>query len=272
LRYGARVAPPGPLSGCDFAVVQLKTDRWREFWLVSKLAAPDSWTLDLYQSEADAIAGVRKLAAGAHGPSGAGVIDVAMVPEVGALFSVAGMVAQVRANGATPDIRVAWTHNLLGLLIARVVALLAQYRDPYEMLERTNPIVGHQVPIALLPAIGVSSGSVTLEGQVQQFDEHDVQLELHAWVSRLDNENAYLDAVRLGSALISIAEEQRTWGGLAADTQVLGPAMIGEERPEGGGLLYHALVVCRVRFPDMVGSRSAAGEYGDGGVYAESLT
>ncbi len=274
MRYGARVAPPGNLSGSDFAIVDVRSDYWREFWFVSKNdGTGTTWTLDCYGTEAHAKAETHKLAEATHGPSGAGTLDVTMAASVGADFPVGPMVVTVRANGATPDCRIAWTHNETGILIDRVEALLKQYQDPWEMLEKTNLVLGHQVPIALTPAIGISSGAVAMENQVQQFEEHDVQLELHAWVARLDNRDSYKDAVRLGSCLVAIAKEQRTWGGLAADTTILSPAQIGTEQVDGGGILYHALVVLRVRFPDMTPARRVGvDDYGEGGLYAASLT
>lgn len=274
MRAGLRVAPAGLLSGMALAVIEVRCDYWREFWFVSKENA-GSYTLDCYATEADARAETHKLAAGTHA---AGELQVTMVAEVGAAFDVGPMVVTMRADGATPDALLVWTHNPAGVLVDRIAAILATYTEPYEMLgasgsqEAFGVKVGHQLPGTILRAVGVTDGSYGLEDSVQQYQQGVVNLTLHAWVSRLENGDGYRDALAAGSALVAIAEEQRTWGGMAGETQVISAAQIAIELPEGGGAVYHALVPIRVQFADMFGTRQATSdEYGTGGVYAAAL-
>lgn len=277
MRTALRVAPAGVLSGVDLAVLDVRTDWWREFWLVSKETA-GAYTLDVYATEADAVAEVRRLAFGAHAATGAAGVTVAMTADGAAAFDVTPMSVTVRADGATPDARFAWTHNPAGVLVDRIAALLLKYTDAHEVLgagngqEKFGVKVGHQLPGTVLRAVGVTAGSYGLEDHVQQYEQGVVQVELHGWVTRLENGDGYREALAVGSALVAIAEEQRTWGGIAGETSILSAAQIAIELAEGAGAVYHALVPLRVQFADMVGTRQASGDaYGAGGVYAAAL-
>lgn len=266
------------MPGVDLRVVEVRSDVWREFWLISKEAG-GTYSLDVYATEEDAIAETHRLSFATHvASSGGNSIDVTMTVDPAAAFDCTPMVVTLHAQGSWASARIAWTHNLTGILIRRIAELLELYTADFEMLGRAGNRtafevqIGHQTPMALTPAVGVSSGAVTLEDQVQQFEGHSIQVELHAWVARLENEDAYSDAVRAGSALLAIVEEQRTWGGIAGDSKVQNPGQIGIELREGGGLTYHALVVFSARFPDLTATRGpGSNEYGTGGVYAAAL-
>lgn len=280
MRQAVRLYPRGFMSGADLRITEVRCEIWREFWFVSKTTGPGAYTLDCYLTEADAIAESNKIAAAVHAASvGGDSLEVAMVPEVGAVLDPSPMVVVLHAQGTWATARIAWTHNLLGILVRRIGALVKTYVGAGEMLGPSLPhaactvVYGHQAPSVPLPAIGVSSGAVSpIESLGVALREHEIQVELHAWVARLDNDDAYLDAARYGSALIAIAEEQRTWGGLAADTKVSPPAQITIEEGSGGGLLYHAMVVAVVSFSDLHATRTASSdEYAEGGKYAQAL-
>lgn len=270
MRQGVHVLPAVPWSGgLEYAVIEVRTDRWREFWLRATEAA-GTYTLEVYRTEADARAQAHRLGVGTHA---AGSDEVAITPDVGAPFSVAAMSVEVRASGAIPTTLVAWTHNPAGIAVDRISALLAQYAKPNEMLAGFAVKVGHQIPGTKMKAVGVTAGSYGLEDNAQPVEQGVVQVELHAWVSRLENGDGYRDCLAAGSALVAIAREQRTWGGIAIETDVPAQPTIAVELADGGGIVYHGIVGVRLRFPDMQAQRTTTNDApGDGGKYAAALT
>lgn len=268
---GVNVSIAGAAGGYDARVVDVRSPVWREYWLRwSHLAG--TYTIDVFKTEADLEADQNRLGTGTHAATvGGGPTVVSITPDVGAAIDVNPMQVLVHANGAWDTAIVAWTDRLASMLLRRVRDVLALYRAPGESLEGLRSVAfGHQIPSTQLDAVGISSGTVTPQQQVPgaQLDMHEVQFELYAWAANLSNDTAYLRAADLGSALISICEEQRTWGGLVADTRVLPPAAITIERD---GTVYQALVVAVATFSDLVASVTTTSNPGDGGEYPSRL-
>ena len=273
MRMGVNVGMAGAAGGIDARIIDVRSPVWREYWLRWEQAA-GVYTLDVYRSEADMAAQINRLGSADHAASvGSSALVVPIVPDVGAPLDVDPMEVHVHAQGAWDVAQVAWTHRLTTLLLRRIRDVLTIYREPGEVL--APPITrgvgfGHQPPSAQLPLVGVSSGTVTVQPQVPgaTLEQHEVQFELWGWASNVSNDTAYLEAADLGSALITICEEQRTWGGLVADTRILPPSQITIERD---GTVYQALVVGVSSFSDLVASRTTTSNPGDGGPYPSRL-
>lgn len=269
---GIRTKIDGAVGGVDARIVEVRSPWWREFWFRWRHAA-GVYTLAVFRTEAELIADQNVLGTATHAAStGDDVLSVPIVPTPGAPLDVDPMAVLLFANGAWDTARIAWTERVTSMLLRRVRDMLDVYRAPGESLERATKVVfGHQRPNVPMPCIGVSSGSVSPSNpQAALLELHQVQFELYAWVSSLDNDAAYLAAAEIGSSLVSIVEEQRTWGGLAADTRVLPPVQLTLEA-QGDGVTYQALVVCVADFSDLTGSRTVNGEAGDGGKYPALL-
>ena len=275
MRVGILWHKAGAVGGHDLRIVDVRSSFWRELWFRSTPAGGGDYLLECFATRADLEAATNRVASKVHGPSvGSSALDVTLDLDVGAPFDPTPLVVSIHAQGTWTEAWIAWTHNPTGLLISRAASLLEQYRAPSEMLSRALEIrTGHLVPSALLPCVGVTSGAVVLgDGVGAQLLAHEVQVELHAWVAELSNTDAYLEATEFGSALVAIAEEQREWGGMSADTRVVSPAQIAIEDPEGGGRLYHAIVVVAVAFSSLVGTRDALSDtYATGGKYAAAV-